>query len=113
MTGSNDNNLTIHYLGISGKALYTRNASLHVHYLHPAESIRFEIWGVVEPGKKFRFFSGNFTKKKIDFPGQIFQKKFRFFLGNLTKKIDFSREISEELRFLRQFHRKFRFPRKF
>src|SRR6218665_3135519 len=59
--------------------------------MHAAASIWFEIWGVVDPGKKisiFRahlseisIFSGNFTKflknfdflrqfKKIDFPGK-------------------------------------------
>ena len=78
-----------------------------------AASIRFEIWGVVEPGKKnrfsrnifekFWFFSGNFTKKKIDFSGQIFEK-FWFFSGNFTNnKIDFSRQIFEEFWFFTQF----------
>ena len=51
-----------------------------------AASIWFENWGVVDPGEKFR------SLQAIS-----------------PKIIDFSTQISEELRFFRQFHKKFRF----
>src|SRR6218665_3104451 len=77
-----------------------------------AASIRFEIWGVVEPGQKY-----------FDFSRQI-SEKFRFFQVISLKNLDFSRKISEKFRFLqaislKKFHfsrhisQKFRFFRKF
>jgi len=41
---------------------------------------------------------------KNDLSGQIFEK-FRSFSGNFTKKFDFSRQVSEDFRFFRQFHK--------
>ena len=55
---------------------------------NPAASIWFEIWGLVDPGKKNRFL-------------QVI----------LHTKIDFSRQISEKFRFFGQFHKKIQFPR--
>ena len=58
---------------------------------HPAASIWFENWGVVDPGEKNSIFSGNFTKI-IDFSGQI-SDKFRFFSGKFFLKIQFFQAI--------------------
>src|SRR6218665_2932205 len=79
-----------------------------------AASIWFEIWGVVDPGKKIRFsrkvsmFLGNFTK---NFLGQI-SEKFRFLTDDFTNIAPFSKQISKEFQFFRQFHKKFRFSEK-
>jgi len=38
--------------------------------MFPAESIWFEIWEVVDPGKKFQIFQANFRKISI-LPGKF------------------------------------------
>src|SRR6218665_1663933 len=60
-----------------------------VHGRCVSAAIWFEILGVVDPGKKNRFFSGNFKKN-----------------------FDFYRQISEKIRFFRQFKKNFEFPGK-
>src|SRR6218665_2502477 len=81
-----------------------------------AASIWFEIWGVVDPGKKIRFsrkvsmFLGNFTKK-IDFLGQI-SEKFRFLTDDFTKNCTFFKANFQRISIFRQFHKKIRFSEK-
>src|SRR6218665_3386295 len=64
-----------------------------------AASIWFEIWGVVDPGKK-----------KFDLYRQI-SEKFQFFQAILQKNIEFCRQISENFDFFRQL-KKFDFQAK-
>src|SRR6218665_3155847 len=55
-----------------------------------AASIWFEIWGVVDPGKKMSISTGKFPKI------------FSFFQAILQKNIEFCRQISENFDFFRQ-----------
>src|SRR6218665_214014 len=48
--------------------------------------------------KKISKFSGNFTKKKIDFSAQIYEK-FRFCSGNFTKNFDFQGKFPKNFYF--------------
>jgi len=63
-----------------------------------AASIWFEIWEVVDPGKKNQFFQANFRKISI-------------FFTQFDTNFDFTRKISEKFRIFRQFHKKIRFSR--
>src|SRR6218665_3616458 len=64
-----------------------------------SSSIWFEIWGVVDPGKKNRFLQANF--RKISISSGNFTKKFRFFQANF-RKISISQEILKRFRISRQ-----------
>src|SRR6218665_1865465 len=55
-----------------------------------AASIWFEIWRVMDPGQKFRFFRLIF---------RLIFEKFRLFSGNFTQKVKFSRQIFKKFRF--------------
>src|SRR6218665_3338633 len=58
----------------------------------------FEIWGVVDPGKKISISTGNFPKK------------FQYFQAILQKNIEFCRKISENFDFF-QAIKKIRFSK--
>src|SRR6218665_3621522 len=50
--------------------------------IRAAASLCFEIWGVVDPGKKCLFFSGNFTKNRFFRTNFL---KISIFTGNFTE----------------------------
>src|SRR6218665_442166 len=66
-------------LGPLGKKMFTMTS---------AASIWFEIWEVVDPGKKFPFFQANF--RKISIFSRKLTKNFHF-PGKLTNNFDFSK----------------------
>src|SRR6218665_1605340 len=69
------------------------------HVFHSAASIWFEIWGVVDPGKKIRF-------------SRQISRKFGFFQAISQKNSIFSGKFSKSFDFFTVFHKKFRFPDK-
>src|SRR6218665_171147 len=62
-----------------------------------AASIWFEIWGVVDPGKKNRFFPGKFPRN-FDF-FRHFHEKFLTFPGKFLKNFNFFRQFLKNFDF--------------
>ena len=88
--------LVIHHPSVHPSGHPSVHPSIHPSG-HAAASIWFDIWGVVDLGKN-----------KFDFSRQILEK-FRFFSGNFTKKLHF---LQANFEFFSQFKNNFDFPDK-
>src|SRR6218665_1185489 len=66
-----------------------------IEYTYSTASIWFEIWGVVDPGKKSPIFPSKFPQN-FDFS----MEKFRYFQANLGKISIFSGKLTKNFDFL-------------